>query len=184
VVLKKGLNATVEELKQHVTKQVPAYMVPSVFMILEAMPLTPNGKVDRGAFPVPELSRHSSQDSFVAPTLPLHSQLVQIWEELLDARPIGTQDNFFDLGGHSLLAARLVMRIERDYGKKIPLNTLLADATVERLAEVIMQPEDESFGSSATEISLKGKTGISKTKKGLFGRVAGAMNRRAGRESE
>jgi amino acid adenylation domain-containing protein len=184
VVLKKGLNAPVEDLKQHVTKQVPAYMVPSVFMILEAMPLTPNGKVDRGAFPVPELSRHSSQEDFVAPTLPLHSQLVQIWEELLDARPIGTRDNFFDLGGHSLLAARLVMRIERDYGKKIPLNTLLADATVERLAEVIMQPEDESFVTSATEISLKGKTGTSKTKKGLFGRVAGAMNRRAGRESE
>ena len=179
VVLKKGLNATVDDLKQHVTKQVPAYMVPSVFMILEAMPLTPNGKVDRGAFPVPELSRHSSEDNFAAPTLPLHSQLVQIWEELLDARPIGTRDNFFDLGGHSLLAARLVIRIEQDWGKKIPLNTLLADATIERLAAVIMQPEDESLVNSTGENSLEGKTRSSRTKKGLFERVAGVMNRRA-----
>ena len=179
VVLKKGLNATVDDLKQHVTKQVPAYMVPSVFMILEAMPLTPNGKVDRGAFPVPESSRHSSEDNFAAPTLPLHNQLVQIWEELLDARPIGTRDNFFDLGGHSLLAARLVIRIEQDWGKKIPLNTLLADATIERLAAVIMQPEDESLVNSTGENSLEGKTRSSRTKKGLFERVAGVMNRRA-----
>lgn len=184
LVIKKGLNATAEDLKRHVTKQVPAYMVPSVFMILEAMPLTPNGKVDRGAFPVPESSTYSSKDSFAVPTLPLHSQLVQIWEELLDARPIGTRDNFFDLGGHSLLAARLVNRIEQDWGKKIPLNTLLADATIERLAAVIMQPEDESLVNSTMENSLEGKTGFSRTKKGLFERVVGVMNRRAARVSE
>jgi aspartate racemase len=184
LVMKKGLNATVEDLRHHVTKQVPAYMVPSVLMILEAMPLTPNGKVDRGAFPVPESSRYSSKDSFAVPTLPLHSQLVQIWEELLDARPIGTRDNFFDLGGHSLLAARLVNRIEQDWGKKIPLNTLLADATIERLAEVIMQPEDESLVTSTRENSFEGKTGFSRTKKGLLERVAGVMNRRAARVSE
>ena len=184
LVMKKGLDTTVEDLKHHVTKQVPAYMVPSVFMILDAMPLTPNGKVDRGAFPVPESSRYSSNDSFVVPTLPLHGQLVQIWEELLDARPIGTRDNFFDLGGHSLLAARLVNRIEQDWGKKIPLNTLLADATIERLAEVIMQPEDETLVNHRGENSLEGNTGFSKTKKGLFKRVAGVVNRRSVRVSE
>jgi acyl carrier protein len=109
---------------------------------------------------------------------------VQIWEELLDARPIGTRDNFFDLGGHSLLAARLVNRIEQDWGKKIPLNTLLADATIERLAAVIMQPEDESLVNSTRENSLEGKTGFSRTKKGLFERVVGVMSRRAARVSE
>ena len=184
VAMKEGLDTTVEDLKHHVTKQVPAYMVPSVFMILDAIPLTPNGKVDRGAFPVPESSRYSSNDSFVVPTLPLHSQLVQIWEELLDARPIGTRDNFFDLGGHSLLAARLVNRIEQNWGKKIPLHTLLADATIERLAEVIMQPEDETLENHRGENSLEGNTGFLKTKKGLFKRVAGVMNRRSVRVSE
>ena len=184
LVMKKGLDTSVEDLKHHVTKQVPAYMVPSIFVILEEMPLTPNGKIDRGAFPVPELSRYSSNDSFVVPTLPLHSQLVQIWEDLLDVRPIGTRDNFFDLGGHSLLAARLVNRIEQDWGKKIPLNTLLADATIERLAEVIMQPEEESLVNPVGENSLEGNTGFSKTKKGLFKRVAGVVNCRSVRVSE
>ena len=99
-------------------------------------------------------------------------------------RPIGTRDNFFDLGGHSLLAARLVNRIEQDWGKKIPLNTLLADATIERLAEVIMQPEDESLVNPIGENSLEGNTGFSKTKKGLFKRVAGVVNRRSVRVSE
>jgi len=74
----------------------------------------------------------------------VHYQLIQIWEELLDARSIGIRDNFFDLGGHSLLAARMVDRIEQVFRKKIPLATLFAGPTVEQLANALDRQEDLS----------------------------------------
>ena len=116
-------------------------MVPAAFVLLEALPLTPSGKVDRRALPAPERSGPASPESFVAPSLPVHQQLVEIWEELLEVRPIGIRDNFFDLGGHSLLAVRLIDRIEQVWAKKIAASTLLAGPTIEQLSDVLMQPE-------------------------------------------
>ena len=138
VVFQKDQSAIADDLKSHVMRQVPAYMVPSVFVLLEALPLTPNGKVDRKALPAPEQSERTTMETFVAPALPLHFQLVHIWEELLDVRPIGIRDDFFDLGGHSLLAVRLVERIAQICGKKLPLSTLFAGATIEHLATALM----------------------------------------------
>lgn len=128
---------SVNDLKAHVEKLVPAYMVPSAFVLLEELPLTSSGKVDRRALPAPELKRSLEQESFVAPALPLHHQLVQIWEDLFGIQPIGIQDDFFDLGGHSLLAARLFDRIEQVCGKKLPTTTLLAGATIAHLVEAL-----------------------------------------------
>src|SRR5260370_41744186 len=113
-------------------------MVPSGFVVLETLPLTPNGKVDRKALPSPGPSERTAQATYVAPTLPLHQQLVQIWEDLLGVHPIGITDDFFDLGGHSLLAIRLVDRIARVCGKKLPLSTLFAGATIEHLATLLL----------------------------------------------
>ncbi len=120
-----------------VVEKLPEYMLPSAFMLLDALPLTPNGKIDRCALPAPESARHTEEETFVAPTSMVHYQLIQIWEELLDERPIGIRDNFFLLGGHSLLAVRLVNRIEQRYGKKIPLATLFAGPTIEQLASAL-----------------------------------------------
>ncbi len=138
IVLHQDQAAIADDLKSHVMKQVPAYMVPSVFVLLDVLPLTPNGKVDRKALPVPEPSRSTAQDNFVAPTLPLHHQLVHIWEDLLGVQPIGIKDDFFELGGHSLLAARLLDRIAQVCGKGLPLSTLFAGATIEQLATALM----------------------------------------------
>ena len=138
LVLRGKQTETVEDLKDHVMKQLPAYMVPSAYMLMDALPLTPNGKIDRRALPTPEPSRSTAKDTYVAPTLPLHCQLVQIWEDLLGVRPIGIKDNFFDLGGHSLLAALLIDRIAQVCGKKLPLSTLFAGATIEHLATALM----------------------------------------------
>jgi acyl carrier protein len=117
-------------------------MIPTAFVFLETLPQTPNGKVDRRALPAPERTRPKVDTPFIAPKQGVHHQLIQIWEELLDARPIGIQDNFFDLGGYSLLAVRLVDRIEQVWGKKISPEMLLANATIEHLANALVQPEE------------------------------------------
>ena len=137
VELQKELSVTAAELKSHVMKQVPAYMVPSAFMLLERLPLSSNGKVDRRALPAPEQDRSVVEESYVAPRLPVEQQLVQIWEELLEVRPIGIKDDFFELGGDSLLTVRLFDRMAQVCGKKLPLSTLFAGATIEHLARIL-----------------------------------------------
>ncbi len=133
----KEQSATAAELKSHVMKQVPTYMVPSAFVPLERLPLTANGKVDRRALPAPEHGRSMVEESYVAPRLSVEQQLVQIWEELLGVRPIGIKDAFFELGGDSLLAVRLFDRMAQVCGKKLPLSTLFVEATIEHLAKAL-----------------------------------------------
>lgn len=133
---------TTTVIHDYLKEKLPAYMVPSNFMMLDALPLTTSGKVDRGALPEPDISRSGMEVTFAIPYLPVHFQLIKVWEELLDVRPIGIQDNFFFLGGHSLLAARLVARIDQVFGKKIPLATLFTHPTIEQLARVLLARED------------------------------------------
>jgi len=129
--------APADELRGFLKEKLPDYMVPSVFVVLSAMPLTPNGKVNRGALPAPGRADFAAKESFVAPRNPVESQLVKIWESVLGVRPIGVANNFFDLGGYSLLAVRLMQRIEDDLHKKIPIATLFQAPTIEKLAGVI-----------------------------------------------
>lgn len=138
-----GQTPGTEEMRSWLGEKLPEYMVPGAFMLLDDMPLNSNGKVDRRALPLPQQSA-SAGEHFVPPTLPAHHQLITIWEELLEARPIGIRDNFFDLGGHSLLAVSLINSIEQVWGKKIPAATLLAGPTIEQLAHILVQPEEIS----------------------------------------
>ncbi len=131
-----------EELHTLLKTQLPEYMLPSDMQLLDKLPLTANGKLDHKALPVPDVLHNLQEESYVAPNSLVQQQLVQLWEELLHIRPIGIQNNFFYLGGHSLLAARLVDRIERDFGKKIALATLFAGPTIEQLANAIQAQED------------------------------------------
>src|SRR5437762_6880036 len=96
-------------------------MVPSAFVTLESLPLTPNGTIDRRALPVPEQSRPDLEEAFVAPRTPTEEALAKIWTRLLKLELVGIHDNFFDLGGHSLLAVRLIRQTEKAFGKKLPL---------------------------------------------------------------
>ena len=130
-----------EELRTWLRKKLPEYMIPAAFVSLDAMPLNSNGKVDRRALPVPERTRREAEETDGVPMTPEHAQLKQIWEELLEVHSIGIRDDFFELGGHSLLAVRLIDRIEQVWGKKISATTLLAGATIEQLADILMQPE-------------------------------------------
>lgn len=145
VVLHSDQSATTDNLKSHAMKRLPNYMVPSAFMVLEALPLTPNGKIDRRALPELDSCRGTTAETYVAPTHTLHRQLIAIWEELLNVRPIGIRNNFFYLGGNSLLAVQLVDRIEQIFHQNLQLATLFAGPTIEQLAAALQaQVESDS----------------------------------------
>jgi acyl carrier protein len=116
-------------------------MLPSAFVLLDTMPLTPNGKVDRRALPAPDLSRQESEATFVAPRNEVERQLTEIWEQTLGVQPIGVKDNFFELGGHSILAVKLFWQIEKTFNKNLPLAILFQSGTVEALAKIICQED-------------------------------------------
>jgi len=146
---------TSNALRQYVQEKLPDYMVPSVFVLLKMLPLTPGGKVDRRSLPAPELGSSGLPGTYVAPTGETQQQLVQIWEELLSVRPIGIRSNFFELGGHSLLAVRLIDRIEQVWRKRISAATLLAGATIEELASVLEKSEVPSAQAPSDTIKAR-----------------------------
>jgi natural product biosynthesis luciferase-like monooxygenase protein len=128
-----------EGLRDYLRQKLPEYMMPSAFVPLDAFPLTPNGKVDRKALPAPDRAAPAPTRVSVEPRDDLERQLLRIWEEVLDRRPVGVWDNFFDLGGHSLLAVRLFAQIEQALGRKLPLATLFQAPTVAQLAGVLRE---------------------------------------------
>ncbi len=111
-------------------------MVPSAFVLLEAMPLTPNGKVDRRGLPAPDISA-ASDTTFVPPSSPTEELLAAIWSQVLVRKKIGIYDNFFELGGHSLKATQVICRIQEVFSVELPLRHLFEAPTVAELAQVI-----------------------------------------------
>ncbi len=127
-----------DRLRALLAKTLPAYMMPNLFVPVPAMPLTPNGKLDIAALPSPAASARVPSGLEARLSNPLHYQLVEMWETLLDVRPIGVRDDFFALGGHSLLAMRLMSEVERAFGKAVSLAGLIADFTIENLARELV----------------------------------------------
>jgi amino acid adenylation domain-containing protein len=124
----------IPELRQFLKTSLPDFMVPTIFMVLEAMPLTPNGKVDRKALPKPDAVRRELAANYVAPRNELEQQIVDIWTEVLKVERIGIHDNFFELGGYSLLAIQIVSRLRKALQVEILLPTLFEVPTVADLA--------------------------------------------------
>ncbi|MEN3334096.1 MAG: hypothetical protein V7641_3461 [Blastocatellia bacterium] len=139
-------------LRRFLKGKLPHYMVPAAFILLDAMPLSPNGKINRNLLPVPEAARQDMGGAYIKPRDPLEHQLAQIWEELFGIHPIGVTDSFFDLGGHSLLAVRMMDRLEQALGKSLPLATLFAGATIEHLAQALLSQEANSRCAPVVEI--------------------------------
>jgi thioesterase domain-containing protein/acyl carrier protein len=126
-------------LRAFLKQKLPDYMLPAEFVSLEALPRTPNGKLDRRALAVHAPAQPLPGQTAAPPRDPVELYLVQVWEELLSVRPIGVADNFFDLGGHSLLAVRLMARIEQVFGRNLPVATLFQAPTIEHLAQRLRQ---------------------------------------------
>ena len=135
---------TVTELREHLSQELPEYMIPSYFVQLEKLPLTPNGKIDRKVLPEPNGSITTGV-AYEAPSNEIEHQLVQIWRELLGVDRFGISDNFFTLGGHSLKATILVSKIHKEFQVELPLKEIFKNPTIKELAKQIKGAEKSIF---------------------------------------
>jgi acyl carrier protein len=148
-----GKKPSVHELHALLRKKLPDYMVPSTIVMLDAFPLTPNGKIDTRALPAPAADRELLSVAFVPPRTPAEEALAEIWRAVLSLDRIGVHDNFFELGGHSLLAIRVMVRIQDAFRITLPLRTLFEHPTVEELALAITRKE---LGKNFDQADLTG----------------------------
>jgi pyochelin synthetase len=137
VVAKPGMPIDSAKVREYLRAKLPEYMVPSAILVLERFPLTPNGKVDRKGLPAPARSSAEARSASAAPRDSLDLQLIKLWEKVLNVRPIGLRDNFFDAGGNSLVAVRLFSEMRKIFGRSFPLSVLFQAPTVEKLADII-----------------------------------------------
>jgi hypothetical protein len=139
IILQQDEALTTTELSAYLRTKLPDYMVPSAFVIMNSLPLTPTGKIDRRALPQPDKAARDSKLPFVAPRNSVERELTEVWCEILGLDRVGIHDNFFDLGGHSISATQIVARLQRIFHLDLPLATLLVNPTVSGMAEVINQ---------------------------------------------
>lgn len=156
IVLRRKPAPATSELNLFLKQNLPDYMLPSAFVFLDALPLTTSGKVDRKALPAPDRNLSHPAEALDAPHDELELQLIKIWEKVLGVKNIGMEDNFFDLGGHSLLAVRLFARIQKIFGKDLPLTTLFQAPTIGQLAHIIRQEGWSSPWSSLVPVQHGG----------------------------
>jgi aspartate racemase len=126
-----------DDVRDFLRTRLPDYMLPSVFVKMESLPLSPAGKVDRRALPAPGEFKREMETGFASPADELELKLARLWEQVLRVCPVGVDENFFELGGHSLLAVKLFAEIEKTFGKNLPLATLFQAPTVRQLARVL-----------------------------------------------
>ncbi|MEQ9669711.1 amino acid adenylation domain-containing protein [Coleofasciculus sp. G2-EDA-02] len=150
------------QLRSFLSDKLPAYMVPSTFVLLDSLPLTPNRKVDRKALPDPNQAQQVSQDTFVAPRTPVEQELAQIWAKVLDVERVGVYDNFFELGGHSLLTAQLLSQVRELFQVELPLFALFEAPTVAELAQTITAKthDDPSQPEQGDGTTVTGKIAV------------------------
>ena len=141
----------ISQLRRFLKQQLPDFMVPTIFMALEAMPLTPNGKVDRKALPEPDASRPELEANYVAPRTPIEQQIADIWMQVLNVKRVGIYDNFFELGGYSLVGIQVVSRVRQALQVEILMSNLFELPTVADLAQRVETLRWATQGTQAAE---------------------------------
>jgi amino acid adenylation domain-containing protein len=140
------------QLRSFLKERLPEYMVPASFVILDELPLLPNGKIDRRALPAPDAVRPELAGAFVAPRTRTEQSLADVWSDLLGLPQVGINDNFFDLGGHSLLTTQLISRVRELFQVELPLREVFQQPTIAQLAIAIEQARDNNQLVSAATI--------------------------------
>ena len=146
---------TTSELRSYLKERLPEYMLPSAFVMLDVLPLTATGKVDRNMLPAPEQSRPELARIYVAPRTALEEVLCDIFSEVLEREPVGVHDSFFELGGHSLLATQVVSRVRLAFQLELSLRRLFDAPTVEGLAAAILDGKQRERVERTAELLLK-----------------------------
>jgi amino acid adenylation domain-containing protein len=141
-----GSDVSVNELRRHVRDCLPEHMIPSAFVWLETLPLTPSGKVDRRALPAPDRVRPELENEYEPPRTPLEEELCGIWSKVLGLERIGVNDNFFALGGHSLLAVQVMSRVQEALQIEVPLRLLFEFPTVAQLSAAVEEMRSAGGG--------------------------------------
>jgi amino acid adenylation domain-containing protein len=159
------------ELRRALGVVLPDYMVPSLFVKLDALPLTPNGKIDRNALHLPEGRSATAGEAVHGFRDGIEQALVRIWEEVLAVRPVGIRDNFFELGGHSIIAVRLMARVAQEFGRKLPLASLFQGATVEAMARLLREESAAPRWSALVPIRPDGEKPVFYCAAGAGGNV-------------
>ncbi len=142
-VSRPGQTLTRDDVRRYVRDQLPEYMVPSIFVSIEALPLTPNGKVDRRALPEPEWGKLQHESAFIAPRTAIEEVVAGIWAEVLGLERVGVYDNFFELGGHSLLGIRIISRVRQAFQREIPTHAFFSSPCVAELARLIEEAGEQ-----------------------------------------
>jgi len=132
-----GRSPSAAELREHLSRRLPAWMIPAVFVALDALPRTPGGKVDRRALPAPDAAAQHAGDGFVAPGSETEMAVAEIWREVLKVDRVGATDDFFDLGGHSLKATRILTRVGSRLGVELPVGVIFDHPTVRGIAALV-----------------------------------------------
>jgi amino acid adenylation domain-containing protein len=141
-----------ESLRPHLADQLPDYMIPTTMVLLDALPMTPSGKADRGALPEPDWTSLLDVDR-AEPATPVERLLAALWQELLSVPEVGRHDDFFGLGGHSMLAARLLARVRELFAIDVPVLTLFESRTVAEFADALERLETSPGHLSAVAIA-------------------------------
>jgi amino acid adenylation domain-containing protein len=139
-----GKGIEIRDVRNFLADKLPGYMIPSSFVIMDILPLLPNGKVDRKALQPPEGGRSHSEAKYVPPRSPVESMLTEIWEQVLGIKRVGVYDNFFELGGHSLLATKVISRIRNVMKVEVPIRDLFENPTVASLSnrvEIVLKKD-------------------------------------------
>jgi amino acid adenylation domain-containing protein len=152
---------TPEELRNLLKPRLPEYMVPAAFVVMDALPINANGKVDRKALPAPPAERVGEEETYVAPRTPVEEVIAAIWCEVLRVPQVGVYDDFFLQGGHSLLATRVVSRLREAFGLEVPLRVMFEAHTVAGLAEAVEALQLEQADSDDLERLLAELDGLS-----------------------
>jgi amino acid adenylation domain-containing protein len=148
----------INAIRRFAGQRLPVHMVPQAYVVLDTIPLTRNGKVDRAL--LAKISKDKYQRvkevEYVAPRDGLELRMCQVWEDLLQVKPIGVTDNFFDLGGHSLVAVTLMSRIAQKFNQKLPLASLFQNATVEKLSNLLKGQNGDRYFTSLVSVNANG----------------------------
>ena len=139
------------ELRGFLKGKLPEYMIPSSFVMLDRLPLSPNGKVQVSALPSPDKQSTATSNDFVAPETASETAMAMIWSDLLQVSPIGIHDNFFELGGHSLLGIQVISRLRKQFDLNLPLRTLFENPTISELSGLV---DSSEANSKSVEVAI------------------------------
>jgi acyl carrier protein len=165
-VVPSSIAPDISELKQHLRKQLPEYMVPNDVVVLDEMPLTPNGKVDRKKLPSPQSQSKTAVADYVEPEDELQKIIATIWQESLQIEKVGMNDNFFDLGGHSLLIVGVHQQLKSRVEKPISLTDLYRFPTIRSLTEFLNNDDANSSLKQSSDRAKRRRDSMGLRKRG------------------